>query len=256
VPLRTRMALENDRRVMTIGNTPHRPWPIPRRPWVGRQSWSDLLFAHWPVPAATLRPHVPPALVIQEMEGSAWLGVVPFLLTGLTVRALPWGATFREVNVRTYVERDGKAGVWFFSLDADSGLAVWGARTFLNLPYRRARITMTRDGDDHLYEAHRRDGGARFSARYRPAGAVRHPLPGTLEHFLTERYCLYTTARKGGLTRIEIHHPPWPLQDAIAQVDAGGLLAADGVGVRGAPSLLHFARRLDVVVWSPEHIAT
>jgi uncharacterized protein len=170
------------------------------------------------------------------------------------VRPLPWGAAFREVNVRTYVERDGKPGVWFFSLDADSAFAVWGARTFLNLPYRRARISMTKAGDDILYESRRTDGGARFSARYRPTGAVRRALPGTLEHFLTERYCLYTTARRGGLTRLEIHHQPWPLQDATAEVDAGGLLAADGVIASGAPPLLHYAHHLDVLMWRPEHI--
>ncbi|MEO8359797.1 MAG: DUF2071 domain-containing protein, partial [Vicinamibacteria bacterium] len=116
----------------------HRPWPIPSRPWLGRQSWHDLLFAHWPIDAKRLRPLIPEALKIQEFEGTAWIAVVPFRMSGVTLRGLPglpWISAFPELNIRTYVELDGKPGVWFFSLDATNPLAIWAARTFVGRPY-------------------------------------------------------------------------------------------------------------------------
>jgi uncharacterized protein YqjF (DUF2071 family) len=236
--------------------TSHRPWPIPRRPWVGRQSWHDLLFAHWPVPAAALRPYVPAELSIQEKDGSSWVGVTCFRLSDLSLRGLPelpWVGRFLELNLRLYVEKDGKPGVWFLSLDASNTLAVVTARALLNLPYVRARMAMSAHGDGWRFESARvRRGDARFTADYQPVGASRQAAPGTLEHFLTERYCLYTRLPGGLLARVQIHHWPWPLQDAAARVDAGPLLEFHAVPVTGPPALVHYARRLDVVVWPPE----
>ena len=122
--------------------TAHRPWPLPSRPWRWAQTWSHLLFAHWRVPTEKLRPLIPAELTLQEFDGSAWIGVVPFLLDVRPryVPPLPIGSRFPEINVRTYVEADGKPGVWFFSLDARNPLAVWAARRFFHLPYFRAHM--------------------------------------------------------------------------------------------------------------------
>jgi uncharacterized protein YqjF (DUF2071 family) len=242
----------------SLSETAHRPWPLPAGRWLGRQTWHDLLFAHWPIPEAALRPYVPDELAIQEREGTAWVGVTPFRLTGVTLRglpALPWVSAFSEVNVRVYVERDGKPGIWFLSLDADQRTAVWTARALLNLPYVRARISISTSEDEYDYQSTRVMGPpARFFARYRPDGAPSQPLPGSLEHFLTERYCLYTRSPRGGLWRMEIHHAPWALQPAHAEVRGAELLAADGIALQAPPALLHFAQRQNVVVWPPERV--
>src|SRR5688572_28968890 len=122
----------------------HRPWGLPGGAWRWRQSWEDLLFAHWPVPAAVLRPLVPEELRIEEYDGTSWVGVVPFRMSGVMLRPLPdlpGISAFPELNVRLYVERDGKSGVWFLSLDAYNRLAVWGARRFFHLPYFHARMS-------------------------------------------------------------------------------------------------------------------
>jgi hypothetical protein len=239
--------------------TEHRPWPLRRGPWTSRQTWNDLLFLHWPVSAARLRPLVPADLEIQERDGTSWVGLVPFNMTGVMLRGLPdlpWISAFPEMNLRLYVEHDGKPGVWFVSLDAANPLAVWAARRFFHLPYFHARMSVAADGPYVDYRSMRlADGGrVRFRARYRPTGPPFEAPRGSLEHFLTERYCLYAASPGGALHRVEIHHAPWPLQPAEALIEENEVAHPQGVPLEGPPALLHFSRRLDVVIWPRERI--
>jgi uncharacterized protein YqjF (DUF2071 family) len=232
----------------------HRPWPIPRSPWVGRQSWRDLLFAHWPVEAAAIRSLVPAPLTIQEFDGTSWAGIVPFRMAGVMVRPLPdlpWISAFPELNVRLYVEYEGKPGVWFISLDATNPLAVFAARRYFHLPYYRADVSIDYLEDSIRYRSTRRGQGPVLDMSYRPTSAPYESEAGTLEHFLTERYCLYAQAPDGTLSRCEVHHHPWPLQRAEAEIGTNSYLSGQGVTVSGPPPVLHFAKRLDVVVWNP-----
>lgn len=233
----------------------HRPWPPPQRGWVMGQTWEDLLFAHWRVTADEVREHVPPGLEVDEFDGSAWLAVTPFRLTGLRARGLlplPYVSSFLELNVRTYVRAEEKPGIWFFSLDASSRIAVEAARRTYRLPYFHARMSVQRHGEWVEYECARLDEAGRvFSGRYRPAGAVFHAEPGSLEWFLAERYCLYTTDGRGRLARAEVHHELWPLQPAEAEIE---LASISPLELRGEP-LLHFSRRQDVVLWPLEHVS-
>jgi len=211
------------------------------------QTWDDLLFVHYRVPVERLRPLVPDGLEVQEHSGSGWLGVTPFVVTGLRARGLlplPFASSFRELNVRTYVTREEKPGIWFFSLDASSRLAVEAARRLYRLPYFEADISLRRRGEQILYDCSRDDGKA-FSAAYRPNGAVFGAQPGSLEHFLTERYCLYAEHGEA-LYRADIHHRPWPLQPAEAQVDLNPMPPVKGS--EGDP-LVHYSARQDVVIW-------
>jgi len=236
----------------------HRPWPIPATDWTWRQSWCDLLFAHWPVPIERLAPLVPPPLELQTFDGTCWVGVVPFRMAGVMRRPLPdlpWISAFPELNLRLYVEHEGRPGVWFLSLDATNPFAVWAARRFFHLPYEHARIDVSESRDGITYRADRRNGRASFAGRYAPTGPVRAASPGTLEHWLTERYCLYARSARGALLRAEVHHPPWPIQDAEARIDINTLAAPHGFALDGLPVLLHFSRRIDVVVWSPQLVA-
>ena len=235
----------------------HRPWPVPDRPWAWRQTWHDLLFAHWPVPAADLRPLIPPELAVQEFDGTAWLGVVPFRMTGVMRRPLPdlpGISAFAELNLRTYVEVGGKPGVWFLSLDAANLLAVWAARRLFHLPYFYARMSIGGLPDQVRYRSVRRRDpkDLTFKARYEPVSEPSQSQPGSLEHWLTERYCLYAIAPDGRVHRTEIHHGPWPLQQARAVIERNDLPLPHGLTCSGPPVLTHFCRRLEVVVWSPE----
>ena len=242
------------RQARVTEETEHRPWPLPDEPWTNAQTWEHLAFLHWRVDEQALRGLVPIGLELDTHGGSAWLGVTPFRLTGFRVRGtppLPVVSSFPELNVRTYVSRDWRAGIWFFSLDCASTLAVEGAKRLYRLPYRRARMSIERRGDFVRYESAR--DGAVFSARYRPTGEPFVAMPGSLEHFLTERYCLYA-ADGSTLYRADIHHPPWPLQTGEAAIELNTMPPA-GVELPDERPLVHYAARQDVVVWHPERLA-
>jgi uncharacterized protein YqjF (DUF2071 family) len=226
----------------------HRPWELPHRPWIMIQSWRNLLFAHWPIPSRDLRQLVPNSLEIELFDGEAWLAVTPFYLV-MKPRAVGIRHEFPEMNCRTYVTYKGKPGIFFFSLDAGSRLAVWGARTFYYLPYFYSRMEAKKDGDTVVYRSQRLSSNARFAGMYAPRSPVRTSNVGTLENWLTERYCLYTV-RGGRVFRGEIHHKPWPLQDATAEIADNTVAAAAGIQLPETAPLLHFVYELDVLIWA------
>ena len=237
----------------------HRPYPPPRGGWAISMHWHDLLFMHWPVDHDSLRPLIPPALDLDTFDGNAWLGVVPFRMSGVRPRYLPGVprvSDFPELNLRTYVTAGGKPGIWFFSLDAHNPLAVRLARATFHLPYFDAAMSCrphaTDDSSEVEYRSvrtHRRAYGARFAARYRPTGPPAEA--GDLERFLTGRYCLYASDSAGRLRRGEIHHPDWPLQPAEAEVSELEMTGQIGLKLPATEPLLHFSRSLEVVAWAP-----
>jgi uncharacterized protein len=213
------------------------------------QSWLDLMFAHWPLPETTLRQVVPATVPIDTFDGTAWIGVTPFEIVGAHLRGvppLPWLSRFPELNVRTYTTIGGRPGIWFFSLDAASAAAVTAARRTYRLPYFRAAMRIECDGDRIAYRSAR--GGAHLEVAYAPVGEARPPAAGTLDHWLTERYRLYTLDR-GRVRWGDIHHPPWPLQGATARFAINTMAP---VALPQREPLLHFARRQDVVIWPLE----
>jgi uncharacterized protein len=238
------------RQAAVESETAHRAWPLPDEPWAMAQTWDDLLFAHYRVAAEELARLVPQGLEIEQHDGTAWLGVTPFVITGFRLRGtlpLPRLSTFPELNVRTYVTADDRPGIWFFSLDTSSRLAVEGACRTYKLPYFQARLSIGRRGGRVVCACERADDPERrFEARYRPAGEVFNADPASLEWFLTERYCLYAIDQ-GRLQRAEIQHPPWPLQPAEAHVETN-TMPPPGIGL-GGPPLCHFSRRQDVLIW-------
>jgi len=245
--------------VSWVHEAAHRPWPLPSMPWVMRQSWHDLLFAHWPVDAAVLRDVVPGNFQIDTFDGRAWLGVVPFVMQDVAPRgvpALPRLSAFPELNVRTYVTAGGKPGVYFFSLDAGNSFAVYAARLWLNLPYFSASMSVGRGrGGIVSYRSRRKaDPAAELVADYQSDGDVFTPRPGTLEYFLTERYCLYARDHRQRPYRLEIHHPPWHLQSARADLQHNSMAAAAGVTLPNVAPLLHFVSRQDMVAWAPQRL--
>lgn len=242
-------------------STAHRPWPVPSRRWVMGMKWHDLMFMHWAVPAEALRPLVPGTLELDTFDGQAWIGVVPFRMSGVRPRLfppLPGLSAFPELNVRTYVTAGGRPGVWFFSLDASNQVAVRTARWTFHLNYYDAKMHCDpQPGGEIRYRSVRTHKGAppaEFAATYRPTGPVFEAAPGSLDHFLVERYCLYAAAPDGRTYRGDIAHDRWPLQKATAEVTHDTMVQPLGLDVSNSPPLLHFAKYLEVVAWRPRRI--
>jgi uncharacterized protein len=238
----------------------HRPWPLPKRSWINRQHWHDLLFMHWPLPSDYLRAFVPEQLELDTHGGQAWLAVAPFHMSGVRMRGLPTlGPLSRlpELNVRTYVRYQGQPGVYFFSLDAGSVLAVWGARLTYHLPYFYARMDVKLAREAVVYSSYRvgTPRAADFVGSYGPISEEIHRCAkDSLEHFLTERYCLFTVAANRRVYRAEIHHVPWPLQVARADVATNTTALSHGIQLPETPPLLHYSKLLEVLIWPIERL--
>jgi uncharacterized protein len=222
------------------------------------QSWGKLLFMHWALPAEALRPFIPKRLEIDTFSGKAWIAVTPFTIWNarpVFTPPLPWLSDFHELNVRTYVHLDGVPGVWFFSLDADSLVAVLAARTFFHLPYHSAQIDLRQEGKTIFYQSKRADqsAAAEFNAVWQIEDKLLHAVPDTLEFFLVERYCLYTSHEEK-LYRGRIFHPSWPLQTAELSSYQSTMIESQGLpGPNGDP-LVHYAEALEVEIWPLEEV--
>lgn len=251
-----------------------RPSGVP----IMHQNWGKLLFMHWPIEAEVLRPLIPSQLSIDTFDGKAWIGVVPFTMWGIRASCLPpipGASAFRELNVRTYVHHDGVPGVWFFSLDAANSLAVWGARTFYHLPYFNAEMFLRQEGNAVTYSSARTDdqtyaqfferdvegfsadfGSDQFQnlppAKLNMSWKIGEPLPeskpGSIEFFLTERYCLYAWHRRE-LVRSRIWHKPWPLRTATVDACESTMIESLGIPQPQGAALLHYADSIAVDIW-------
>jgi uncharacterized protein len=221
------------------------------------QEWEKLLFLHWRFPPALLRPLVPSGLELDLHEGEAWVGVTPFTMSGIRpvfVPPIPVLSDSHELNVRTYVHRNGVPGVWFLSLDASNPLAVWGARFGFHLPYFRARMRLAQAGDTVEFSSRRSDPAgpeAEFEGAWELGKRLPDAAPGSLEFFLIERYCLYA-ADGDRISRARIHHEPWSLRRASITRLSSTMLESHGLPTPPEPPLVHAqAAPLDVEIWAP-----
>lgn len=230
------------------------------RGWVMSMDWDDLCFLHWEVPAETLRRLIPAGLQLDLFEGRAYIALVPFGMSHVRPRflpRLPGLHAFPEFNVRTYVVRGGIPGVWFFSLDAANPMAVRGARRFFHLPYFDADMRVERVGEGYRYATTRTHLGAApavFEGEYAPTGPAYRAPDGSLDDWLTARYCFYAADDEGGLFRTHVHHKPWRLQPARVAIARNTMTAPIGIALEGPP-LAHFALKTRVAGWLPERLA-
>jgi uncharacterized protein YqjF (DUF2071 family) len=223
--------------------------------------WHDLLFMHWPVETDAIRHLIPSSLELDTFDGMAWLGIVPFRMTGVAPRFVPnvpFISNFPELNVRTYVTVNGRPGVWFFCLEATNPLAVRIARKFFHLPYMDAKIELKNcncenNGKWIGYKStrtHKNELPAKLKLDYRPIGSSFHAQPGSLESFLTSRYCLYSADRQGRVYRGEVDHEPWKLREAQAIVKENTMADWLGIQLPEEKPILHFSKETKVVAWS------
>ena len=237
-----------------LHHTDHRLWPLPGQPWVMAQVWHDLLFAHWPIPAAQMAALLPPGVTLDIWEGEAWVAVVPFRMSGVRPRlfpSVPGLSAFPELNVRTYVRVGDKPGVWFFSLDAANSIAVAVARALFHLPYFRAEMGCEAEGESIRYASKRTHSGAppaELRGSYSPIGPVYRSAPGTLEAWLTERYCLYSADGRGASIGAKFTTRPGPCKRPRPLLNA---TAWPRLGALPCQTARHCSTSPAVWMWSP-----
>lgn len=229
----------------------------PERVPIMEQTWGKLLFMHWRLPAEALRAHIPRQLTLDTYEGEAWIAVVPFTIWGMRASflpPLPGLSEMHELNVRTYVHYKGVPGVLFLSLDATSSLAVLGARTFFLVPYFNAEMSLKQDGRKIVYHSRRTHTGAphaEFDATWEIGDALGESQPGSLEFFLTERYCFYTVSGES-VYQCRIHHKPWQLRAAKVSSLMSTMIESHALPTPRGEPLLHYSEEQPVEVWTLE----
>ena len=231
-------------------------------------TWRDGLFAHWPVDPDALQPHVPRALTLETRAGSAWVGVLPFVLVNVGLRGTPsvTRLAFPELNVRTYVRYRGDPGLFFFSIDVGSPLIAAAVGRTTRLPVYHAHMRVSTDGETVSFSSTRGQTGAgarprfhvertpaRFSATYRPNGDVFRPEPGTLAHWLTERRRFYAAEHRGVLTG-EIAHERWPLQPADVTIHDNSMLEAHELPEPMADPVAYYCSELSMTGSIPRRL--
>lgn len=222
-------------------------------PWIMAQRWQKLLFAHWPIPAAEMEALLPPGLEVDLFEGEAWVSLVPFQLDYMirtAHRIVPW-KPFLELNLRTYVRYRGQPGVYFFCLDATDPLSVWGARRFFKLAYFNACASLNTADAEIRYQSRRQESGfpAELDISYRPTGTVFETRPGQLDHWLTSRYRFFSTDARHRVYEGLIHHEPWQLRMAEAEIHHNTMAEAHELTLPAQPPILHYSETLDVIAW-------
>jgi len=227
------------------------------------QRWNDLLFAHWPIPVPAMETLLPEWLQADSYQGSAWLGAVPFWLDRIKIRgvpSIPGLRSFPDLNLRTYV-RDritGSPGFYCFSVDSSNLLAVAAAHAVYHLPYRLAEMRLEPRSEREFAVYSRRRFSRPdviFKARYRGLGPTHRTAeihPGSFEYFFSERPCVFSTNRTGQPIRANLHHVPWPLEEAEADIERNDLATAVGIRLPDQNPILHYSRRLAVYVWPAE----
>ncbi|EKN71035.1 hypothetical protein BABA_02632 [Neobacillus bataviensis LMG 21833] len=243
-----------------LNDSGHRSWPLPSKYWIIRQSWRNLLFLHWPIPLEKLRPHIPSSLQIDTFNSYAWVGVILFVIEGIYPRGISsvsLTSKFPEVNVRTYVTYDGKPGIYFLSIDVENWASLRIAKRWYRLPYHSAQISFRKEGQAfHMHSI--RKGNANtpisFKGKYVPVAKVYFPKEGTLDHWLTERYCLYSSNNGVNIYCGEINHRSWPLQNVETEIYHNTLFTPYQFELSDEKPIVHFSKGLDTIFWNIKKI--
>ena len=234
----------------------HRPWKMPKKPWVVRQDWIDLGFLHWKVDPEELRKIVPEPLEIDLFQGEAFVGVVPFRMDQVRLRftpPVPYFSSFPEINVRTYVRYKGKSGVFFISLDAHSRMMVWQGRSTFQLPYYLAEMKHVPMENGWHYFSQRQTNQEEwvFEAKQHRKGDEYQAASNTLIHFLSERYCLYVVEPTGKVVSVDVHHKPWPIYDSSIEIKKNTMITKFSGIDPLKPDFVHASHGVECVGWWP-----
>ena len=220
-----------------------------------------MLFVHWPTPHGRIASLIPDGLELETYDGTAWLGIVAIRMSNVHLRGLPsvpFASAFYQLNLRTYVRAGDKPGIYLFSADVSNPIVATAARQLFFMPYFNSTMAYREDAELHIFSSVRNDNAAppaEFAVSYGPISPVYNAEPGSLDHWLIERYCVYNTDPQGNLYRAEAHHFPWPLHRADALIGTNTLTLPQGIELGEMdPMLCHYAHSLDALLWQPSRI--
>jgi uncharacterized protein YqjF (DUF2071 family) len=227
----------------------HRQWEISPEPWRFYQEWNNAVFLHWRVVPDLIRPHIPATVELDTFQGEAWISLVAFTMEKLRVSYLPsvpGVSNFHEINLRTYVTKDNKPGVYFLSIEAQKLLAVFIAKSISGLPYKKASIKRNYDGRSNTYLSNNPAKGFALESSYETD--TQEYERTDLDKWLVERYCLYLDP-DNKLFRYDIHHLQWEikrieLKHLKLQYKIGDLVLNEK-----QPDLSHFSPGVKVLAW-------
>lgn len=231
-----------------LAQTEHRPWKIPEESWMYYQEWNHVLFLHWEVEPELIKELLPKGIELDLFQQKAWISLVPFTMQRIRPSFLPDFApisNFHEVNLRTYVKRDGKSGVYFFQIESEKWISTCLAKKLSGLPYEKAQIKRKIKGEDQFYQLRNNAKGFRFSTHFKTKSRTTPKNP--LELWLTERYCLYVE-QGPHCYRYDIHHVEWQL-DQVELTDLNANYNIADFSLSSAPNLCHYSPGVQVLAW-------
>lgn len=235
----------------------HRPWKLPNNNWKWRQSWNNLVFIHYKIDIQSLRALVPSKFEIDLYQGEAWISIVPFFMEDVMKGNIPSFYPFKkfpELNLRTYVKYENKPGVFFFSLDAECLPVVLGGNLLYGVPYKYAKMNYELSENGGYLRSDRFIGSVEFEMRYRKIGEIFESEIGSLQEWLSERYCLYSKSNHTEFYRVEVHHKKWPLQNCEVSISKNDILKASNLEVDLDSMIVNYSPGVDVISFRPEKI--
>jgi uncharacterized protein YqjF (DUF2071 family) len=231
-----------------LDQTGHRDFPLPNRHWAFYQEWQDVLFLHWKIPYRMLRELVPDSLTLDCYDGEYYISLVPFSMKNVRPRFLPAFSPvsdFHEINLRTYIQMGGRRGVYFLSIEAEKQISTWISRTISGMPYEKSHIVR----DHNCYQSSQPGNNKQLDLEYVVTGDsfVKSPL----DHWLTDRYCLFLT-EAGQVYRYDVHHVEWPILPVKLLKYHVNYQIGNLVLQNQAPTLMHFSRGVQVLAWGKQ----
>ena len=227
-----------------LADTKHRPFDYPTGNWTYYQEWNNALFLHWKVPFAALRKLVPVGLTLDTFYGNAYVSLVAFTMQKIRLRNLPaikFVSEFDEINIRTYIDNDNRKGVYFLSIEAEKQLSVYIAKALSGLPYRKSNIHRTLGNCKSVNLRDRSSLDTEFE--------VKKVLTqkAALDHWLTERYCLYHDKAEV-IYRYDIHHKEWEIKDVHMKRLNLDYKIGD-LNLTNEPDSIHYSEGVKVLAW-------
>lgn len=233
-----------------------------RLPWLVAQTEAELLFLSWPADPARITGRIPAGLTLDTFESQAWITLIPFRMERMRARWLPPippFSRFAEVDCLTYVRRGAVTGIWFFRIDAGTLVGSAMARWLFGLPYHHSRVALDQEGEWRAFSSVGRAEGTgvrpELRLRYRPRGQVFEATPGTLAHFIVERFVMFSQSGRGTLLQGREARPTRSIQECEVSVQQNTLPEAADVPGPAGDAVAWYCARSAIRTWLPAPVA-